>query len=298
MDPEPRPLKHMQPPFVLGTVQLGRDYGITNISGAPSKDLAFAILDAAWDAGVRCFDTARGYGDAEGVIGTWMRARGNLPAIITKIPPIDGDTVAFKKHLQDSLGTLGVSHVEAILLHNAKDYRARGVAGALSELSSGGLANAVGVSIYDVDDLPIDGLVTVAQMPANVFVQQAAQSSRLRSFVQRGGRLFVRSVLVQGLLVAEEADMPNGFEIQKRAVRAFRQIASDAGISSTALAIQCARQLVPDAQLVLGADSVYQVHALAEAARTEENAGAVASALALGDRWDSGLFDPRTWPSR
>jgi aryl-alcohol dehydrogenase-like predicted oxidoreductase len=36
---------------------------------------AHAVLDAAWAAGVRYFDAARSYGDAERFLGSWLRSR-------------------------------------------------------------------------------------------------------------------------------------------------------------------------------------------------------------------------------
>ncbi len=50
--------------LALGTAQLGMDYGVVAPSRAPDEGAARAILDAAWDAGITCFDTARLYGDA------------------------------------------------------------------------------------------------------------------------------------------------------------------------------------------------------------------------------------------
>jgi aryl-alcohol dehydrogenase-like predicted oxidoreductase len=43
---------------------------------------AHAVLDAAWDLGVRYFDTARSYGRAESFLGDWIRAREISPGEI------------------------------------------------------------------------------------------------------------------------------------------------------------------------------------------------------------------------
>ncbi|MEN9561731.1 MAG: hypothetical protein RIQ56_1004, partial [Candidatus Parcubacteria bacterium] len=54
--------------LVLGTVQLGMSYGIGNFSGQPSRAQALEIIDRAWEAGIRTFDTAAAYGEAEIVL--------------------------------------------------------------------------------------------------------------------------------------------------------------------------------------------------------------------------------------
>ena len=55
--------------LVLGTAQLGTNYGIANRMGKPDFDTAEAIIKTTWDAGIREFDTAQGYGDSEQVLG-------------------------------------------------------------------------------------------------------------------------------------------------------------------------------------------------------------------------------------
>lgn len=69
----------------LGLAALGRPGYINVGHGAdlPSKApdalraQAWAVLDAAWAAGIRFFDAARSYGDAEAFLGGWLRARGH-----------------------------------------------------------------------------------------------------------------------------------------------------------------------------------------------------------------------------
>ena len=60
------------PVIGLGTWQLGADWGEV------PEDAALAVLDAAYDSGVRFFDTADVYGDgrSEQMIATFLRTRG------------------------------------------------------------------------------------------------------------------------------------------------------------------------------------------------------------------------------
>ena len=51
--------------LVLGTVQLGLKYGITNTSGKPDKVEAYDIIKYAIENNVKEFDTASEYGDSE-----------------------------------------------------------------------------------------------------------------------------------------------------------------------------------------------------------------------------------------
>ena len=80
------------PQLGLGLAALGRP-GYLNLGhGAdlgPDKgrddlrDHTWAMLDAAWDAGLRVFDAARSYGRAEEFLGGWLRTRGHAPDTLT-----------------------------------------------------------------------------------------------------------------------------------------------------------------------------------------------------------------------
>ncbi len=76
----------------LGLAALGRP-GYINLGHADDLERNYevaamearthAVCDAAWAAGVRYFDAARSYGRAEEFLGSWLRARGRLPAEVT-----------------------------------------------------------------------------------------------------------------------------------------------------------------------------------------------------------------------
>ena len=89
-------------------------------------DAAFAIMDAAWEAGLQWFDTADAYGGgvSEAWIGEWMRARGVRPRLTTKtFHPMDPgdpgglDPERIRRQIPTSLERLGVDRVDLFLFH-------------------------------------------------------------------------------------------------------------------------------------------------------------------------------------
>lgn len=54
--------------IILGTAQLGLAYGRRRGAGPLGEREAEEILEAAWDAGFRLFDTAEAYGDRKSVV--------------------------------------------------------------------------------------------------------------------------------------------------------------------------------------------------------------------------------------
>lgn len=58
--------------LVLGTVQFGMDYGIQGGRRPKEKDVE-EILSYAADHGIHYFDSASAYGNAEKVVGNYIR---------------------------------------------------------------------------------------------------------------------------------------------------------------------------------------------------------------------------------
>ena len=75
-------------PLGLGLAALGRP-GYINLGHADDLDRTYAVeameahahavLDRAWEAGIRYIDAARSYGRAEVFLGSWLEARGLAP---------------------------------------------------------------------------------------------------------------------------------------------------------------------------------------------------------------------------
>ena len=59
--------------LILGTAQLGLNYGITNTNLKPSLSQALSILNKAYNNKIYMFDTAQAYGDSESKLGIFNR---------------------------------------------------------------------------------------------------------------------------------------------------------------------------------------------------------------------------------
>jgi aryl-alcohol dehydrogenase-like predicted oxidoreductase len=62
-----------------GYINVGHAHDLRHATSVDAlRDRAFTVLDAAWEAGVRYFDTARSYGRGEDFLGAWLDSRGLL----------------------------------------------------------------------------------------------------------------------------------------------------------------------------------------------------------------------------
>jgi aryl-alcohol dehydrogenase-like predicted oxidoreductase len=125
-----------------------------------SRDEAFALMDAAWELGIRTFDTAPSYGGgrSERWLGEWMAARGSRPLVTTKVfHSVTGDPSdkglapdRIRRELRGSLERLGLERVDVYLLHEPDpDTPLEDTLAALEELVQEGLVDAVGASNVD-----------------------------------------------------------------------------------------------------------------------------------------------------
>lgn len=132
-----------------------------------SREDAFAIMDAAWEAGVTTFDTADAYGGgrSESWIGDWLRTKGSgvrdeiVLSTKTFNPMDEGEDHGLapqrvKRQLESSLRRLGVEHVQMYLTHAPDpDVPVAETLGALDELVHEGKVGAIGASNVDGADL-------------------------------------------------------------------------------------------------------------------------------------------------
>jgi aryl-alcohol dehydrogenase-like predicted oxidoreductase len=128
-----------------------------------SREEAFAIMDAAWEAGITTFDTADAYGGgrSEATIGEWLRTKGPVTRerlqLSTKVfNPMDAGEDhglgprRIKRQLESSLDRLGVDRVDMYLTHEIDpDTPIERTLEALDELVRAGKAGAIGASNVD-----------------------------------------------------------------------------------------------------------------------------------------------------
>lgn len=191
--------------IVLGTAQLGRHYGIANTTGNPGRRKAIKILETAWNAGIRMFDTAPGY-ESESILGEFIAAEGlsRDAKVAAKIPAIGNraDCQEFiSRSIENSLSKLGTQSIEVLYFHAAADIHwLRDDAVSFFSLFDEYPIRSWGISIYDYEDLLGygDAAADMAiQFPFNLIDRRFENNS----FPQ--GRRFARSIFQQGLLAAD-----------------------------------------------------------------------------------------------
>ncbi len=293
--------------LMLGTCQLGLDYGIANRAGQPSYKTARDIIACAYEAGVNCLDTAAGYGNSEEVVGKALRELGIVDEMVieTKVRHMADDLsshqadAVVEESVTRSLKRLNLDALHICLYHLETNFR---YIDSLLRMRDRGLVRHVGSSVATpsaTSEIIRTGLAEVLQTPANVFDRRFTHSRVCRDAFSRGTALFTRSVYLQGLLFIDDAEMPPELVSVIPIRRKLSSLAVEAGIGTAELAARYVLS-VPEVTCVLvGVDSVDQMRENLELfARGPLDSDLFdAVSRAVPDLPDS-ILNPRNWSRR
>ena len=241
----------MPRPDVLALTRLG--YGAANLGNLfreLSDDQAWAILEAAWESGIRYFDTAPHYGLglSERRLGAFLRTKPRSEFVIsTKVgrllrPNRDDDggldlaadfhvrttlkrvwdfsAVGILASLEESLERLGLDRVDIVYLHDPErhelDLALRDALPALEQLRADGAVDAVGIGSMASDALAAAvgnaDLDIIMIAGRYTLLEQPAVDDVLPACHARGTGVVAASVFNSGLLAKEQPSRDDRYE--------------------------------------------------------------------------------------
>ena len=277
---------------------LNREYSIEKM-----EERAHRILDAAWDAGIRYFDTARSYGEGEAFLGSWLRSRNINPEVIAvgskwgytytadwKIEVAEGQAHEVKEHslsvlqrqIKESRLNLG-DYLSLYQIHSAtlesKVLTNQAVLAELAHLREGGLAIGLTTSganqaetIWKALEVNMDGSPLFSSIQSTWNVLEQSSGPALTAAHEAGLGVIIKEAVANGRLTPRNTspeDQP------KLAVLASAAAARHTTIDAVALAA------------VLGQPFVDVV--LSGAARVDH---LLSNLQALDLTWDNALQEP------
>lgn len=279
--------------LVLGTVQLGMDYGVNNTHGAPARKEAFAILDQAFAGGIDLFDTAPAYGSAENILGEWVVSRGlqQKVRVVTKMS--SGSSI------EASLGRLHLSRLDGYLLHTARDLYDEGAVASLRAAKEAGLTAHVGVSVYNADDAlrAIEVGMDYVQVPYNALDQRLDHTDFFTRAKEAGVIVFARSPFLQGLLLMKPDALPPHLSHARPYLERFVDIAQRHHLSQLEATLVFSLEHCRADKIVFGAETRMQlVQILDTANRAKTLSGKWISEMEEAFREiGNNIVDPSVW---
>lgn len=250
--------------FILGTAQMGLNYGINNSTGQIPYKSAISILLAAYESGIEILDTAEGYGDAHKIIGAFHRKYPKYKfKINTKISKIRvGESLDLK--ITNLLAELNISTINTLMFHSYADYFDNiKLVKTLFELKRKKVILNIGVSVYknsNIKKLCLDEYIDVIQLPFNMLDNISKRGEILNIIKNSNKVVHVRSAFLQGLFFKNTDDKNLICSKLKKELKIIREISVDKAVSVFDLALAyCFNQKNIDG-VIVGVDNLEQLN--------------------------------------
>lgn len=254
--------------LALGCVQFGLPYGITNRDGLMSEDSIREILVQSRELEIDLLDTASSYGNAESVLGQIGVSDFD---VVTKLPYNKPDNVSLiqwmLREFSASLVRLRVDNAHGLLFHNIGQVFVESpamVRAAIDHVKSTQQVTNIGVSVYSPVDLDMVFKVfkpDIVQLPMNAFDRRFEKSGWLDRLNSLEVEVHVRSIYLQGLMLAPMSDLPLRFRHWEQDFQRWHDFVKSLNVSPTAASIAAVRS--PGiSRLVVGVQSLDQLDEL------------------------------------
>ena len=256
----------------LGTVQFGLDYGIRG-QKKPSIEDSIKILDYATQNGIDNIDTAFAYGNAEEVVGEFLKkktiSRDKL-FIISKFKPNELDDVKpenykkiIKKNLEKQLKRLNTDYLDSYVFHSSRYAFDEEKLKAMYEVKQEGKIKHCGVSVYYPDEAKIcieSPSVDFIQLPSSIFDQRMKNEGIFNLALKNDStQIHSRSAFIQGLVLMNENEVPEFLSGAKPIIRKIDELCKRHNISRIKLAMLYVKQFEAISHLVFGVDNIEQL---------------------------------------
>lgn len=291
--------------LVLGTAQLGMPYGIANKTGQPDQAVAIAIIREAWDCGIQEFDTARGYGDSELILGKAIAELGisNDIKVISKFDPnLDHlNATVMSRSLEQSLERLGVQSLYGIMLHREEmlSFWDKGLAKILHAFVSSGRAEKVGISVYSPDKA-IEALNTngidMIQIPTNILDRRFENAGVFKLADEKKRQVYIRSIFLQGLLLINFKKIPENMAFAKPILEKLETLSRNLGLTRQEIALGYLKSEMPNAKVIFGADAPTHVKENRVLWEGKPLPSLISRVKELFDVVDEKILNPSLWP--
>lgn len=287
--------------LAIGTVQLGKRYGISNTIGQTTVSEMRKILNAAKDAGISMLDTASSYGDSEKRLGHLLAGSSQFD-IVTKTPYLKTaritptDIEIMEKAFENSLLNLQKECIYGLLVHNVDNLSGPGgdkLYGMMQKLKQEKKVQKIGVSVYtgqEIDSVLGKYPVDIVQLPINIFDQRLIKSGHLKKLKSRGVEIHARSVFLQGLLLMAPDRIPDYFSSVRPVIENLEAMLKKNGMTRTEGALQFVKNIREIDRILVGVNTAQQLKENVEAYNSDGSIDFTEFAINNGD-----ILNPSKW---
>ena len=252
--------------LILGTVQLGIDYGINNSSGKPSLAQSFDILETAFDNGLRILDTAEAYGNSQEVIGEFHKEYPNKEfKVITKLAAKHSVTKeSFISNIRKNCEVLGVKQLHGFMFHNYDSFIQNSeFYEELLKAKKLGLIKFAGISLYtnnEIDDIATNfSDFDFIQIPFNLFDNESKRKEEIEKAREKQIDIHTRSVFLQGLFFKSTKDLSEKMKPFEPYLEKLNLLKTECDLTTEEIALNYVLQKEYIDHVLIGVENVDQL---------------------------------------
>lgn len=281
--------------LVLGTVQFGVDYGVSNTQGRVDPSEVASILKYAQSRGLETLDTAEAYGNAIDVLSEQLK---DLPSDFFRVYSKFSGVDDVKSGLSATLEKLNLRFLEGYYYHQPSEFLKQKNHSQLEKLAREGLIKKIGASVYTLEELKRaveDDLISLIQLPFNIFDSSEQKQLLLKEAKSKGKEIHARSVFLQGLFFMNPESLTGNLLEAKEDLRFLRSEVEKLkkSMAAVALSFVVSNELID--KVLLGVISQKQLRLNLEGLLDESSCREVLSSLSSLQLKNEDLLNPGNW---
>jgi uncharacterized protein len=247
----------------IGTVQFGKEYGISNLYGKTSENEVFKILDFCANKGIQWLDTAEDYGDSQKVLGKYLKSNPGVFKLQSKVSN-KSNSSSIKRNFHKTLEELNVEYLNSYLFHSYEKFKSESylLADQIKEIKESGLCLSIGVSLYE-DDHALDEKVLrfsdEIQLPFNLLDNYTNRGEVIKKLLDKRKKIQIRSIFLQGLLLMNFNKLPKELNDLNQSLFKIKNIAKRHNMSITELSLYYSFYNMFADKILLGVETLQQL---------------------------------------
>ena len=287
----------MYPNLIIGTANFGSPYGFKQEIGAVPHQELEKIRNSISKNTIKGLDTASDYNGSEKVIGKIFNEISSL-SIYTKYgAKILKNPKTIESNLGNSLKNLRRKNLAGVLLRDfttlEKEIRNHAIE-VLIDLKSQKKIDKLGITVYSLEELEnsldLYPNFDLIQVPENIVDRRLVNSDLLNTISKSGIEVHVRSLFLQGTLLADFSAIPSRLSNYFDIIKELKKLSKKLDRSILQLCIDYGTQIEWGDALVIGVRSNHELNQIMQAFRNVEKID-----FSNFPKASHLVIDPRNW---
>ena len=286
--------------IAIGTAQFTKNYNLTRKNFSPKSIINYINNSEE----ITLIDTAPSYGEAEKIIGMYLKKKINITSKINpfKYSAVDKNLDKFKKDLEKTLKNFGIDQIYGILFHKESDIlksRHDKFFYYLENLINKEVICKIGFSTYGTKNIKKNLSVfnfNIIQLPINIFNSSLNYIEFLKDLKKNKKiEIHARSIFLKGLGFENNIDNKKFFKLNEK-LEILSKISKNNKISKFKLMLIGIynRKLINT--YIIGVNSVKEMKEINELKKIKKkNYNINFKNFVIEDDY---ILDPRKWPKK